>query len=44
LEGQGLRPINETQTTIVVNAPHEGWYKSLKQAIEFMTSCGVEKA
>ena len=44
LEKQGLRPINETQTAIVVNAPDEAWFSSLKQAIEFMTSCSIERA
>ncbi len=42
LKGQGLKPTKFSPTEIRCEVPNEAWHKSIKEAVEFMTECGVE--
>ena len=42
LEKQGLRPQNLGHDSIVCEVPNKKWFKSIKQAVEFMTGCQVK--
>ncbi len=43
LRQQKLKPKRVSHTELRVEVPNEAWFKSIREAVEFMTECCVEE-